>query len=97
MRIGEFAAQTGVSVRVLRHYEAQNLIRSERNSNGALFRVRLVERIKIEGATQNLPINRHNRVLRATAPSVQAPSLGVDPAHDPLNKYNQLYRADVAL
>jgi len=34
MKIGQLAALTGVSVRVLRHYEAQSLIRSERDANG---------------------------------------------------------------
>jgi MerR family copper efflux transcriptional regulator len=34
MRIGELATETGVSVRVLRHYEAQGLISSKRQSNG---------------------------------------------------------------
>jgi MerR family copper efflux transcriptional regulator len=34
MRIGELARQAGVSVRVLRHYEAQGLIQSQRLANG---------------------------------------------------------------
>jgi MerR family transcriptional regulator, copper efflux regulator len=34
MRIGELAKETGVSVRVLRHYEAQGLIFSRRQVNG---------------------------------------------------------------
>jgi MerR family transcriptional regulator, copper efflux regulator len=34
MRIGELASVTGVSVRVLRHYEAQGLIQSSRSANG---------------------------------------------------------------
>ena len=34
MRIGELAAAAGVSVRVLRHYEAQGLIQSRRSANG---------------------------------------------------------------
>jgi MerR family copper efflux transcriptional regulator len=34
MRIGELARQAGVSVRVLRHYEAQGLIQSQRLTNG---------------------------------------------------------------
>src|SRR5882757_7470451 len=34
MRIGELASAAGVSVRVLRHYEAQGLIQSSRGANG---------------------------------------------------------------
>ncbi|HXU94739.1 MAG TPA: MerR family transcriptional regulator [Gallionella sp.] len=34
MRIGELAAKTGVSPRVLRHYETQGLIHSQRLPNG---------------------------------------------------------------
>jgi DNA-binding transcriptional MerR regulator len=34
MRIGELASEAGVSVRVLRHYEAQGLAHSERKPNG---------------------------------------------------------------
>lgn len=34
MRIGELAKEAGVSVRVLRHYEAQGLISSRRQANG---------------------------------------------------------------
>ena len=34
MRIGELARLTGVSVRALRHYEQEGLIRAERGENG---------------------------------------------------------------
>jgi DNA-binding transcriptional MerR regulator len=34
MCIGELASAAGVSVRVLRHYEAQGLIQSSRRANG---------------------------------------------------------------
>jgi len=34
MRIGELASKTGVSVRAVRHYESQGLIKSQRLPNG---------------------------------------------------------------
>ncbi len=34
MRIGELSERTGVSTRLLRYYEAQGLLESERSSNG---------------------------------------------------------------
>lgn len=50
MRIGELAAQTGVSVRALRYYEEQGLLTSERSPAGqryyaadAVDRVRLIQ------------------------------------------------------
>lgn len=56
MRIGEVAAKAGVSVRALRYYEQQGLLRSTRNSggqrqypNGAVERVRLIQRLYSEG------------------------------------------------
>lgn len=52
MRIGEVAAQAGVSVRALRYYEQQDLLRSSRNPGGqrrypddAVERVRLIQRL----------------------------------------------------
>lgn len=50
MRIGELSQRTGVSVRLLRYYESQDLIRPERLPNGyrafAEDDVRLVSRIR---------------------------------------------------
>ncbi|MFG1840530.1 MerR family transcriptional regulator [Micromonospora sp. NPDC049175] len=50
MRIGELAAQTGVSVRALRYYEEQGLLTAERSSGGqrhyldsAVDRVHLIQ------------------------------------------------------
>jgi DNA-binding transcriptional MerR regulator len=34
MKIGELAERTGISTRMLRYYETQDLLRSERGSNG---------------------------------------------------------------
>lgn len=52
MRIGEVAAQAGVSVRALRYYEQQDLLHSTRNPGGqrqypagAVERVRLIQRL----------------------------------------------------
>ncbi|MEV8412368.1 MerR family transcriptional regulator [Streptomyces niveus] len=52
VRIGEVAAKAGVSVRALRYYEQQELLRSTRNSGGqrqypagAVERVRLIQRL----------------------------------------------------
>ena len=46
MRIGELAERTGVSVRALRYYEEQQLLRSERSPNGQRhYRQDAVERV----------------------------------------------------
>ncbi|MEK8174153.1 MerR family transcriptional regulator [Streptomyces sp. M19] len=52
MRIGEVAAKAGVSVRALRYYEQQDLLRSTRNPGGqrqypagAVERVRLIQQL----------------------------------------------------
>lgn len=56
MRIGEVAARAGVSVRALRYYEEQDLLRSERNAGGqrryaesAVDRVRLIQQLFAAG------------------------------------------------
>lgn len=56
MRIGELAQATGVSVRSLRYYEAQGLIRSTRHGNGwrdfpadAIERVVMVQHLLAAG------------------------------------------------
>ncbi|MEI5103849.1 MerR family transcriptional regulator [Streptomyces sp. PmtG] len=52
MRIGELATRTGVSVRSLRYYEEQGLLRAERSPSGqrrydphAVDRVRLIQQL----------------------------------------------------
>ncbi|WP_243788344.1 MerR family transcriptional regulator [Saccharopolyspora gloriosae] len=52
MRIGELATKAGVSVRALRYYEEQHLLRSERSSGGqrtypesAVGRVELIQQL----------------------------------------------------
>lgn len=47
MRIGELAAKIGVSVRIVRHYETQGLIKSQRLANGYRdYPSDVVERVK---------------------------------------------------
>lgn len=46
MRIGELASQTGVSVRILRHYETRGLLTSQRLANGYRdYPAHVVERV----------------------------------------------------
>ena len=48
VRIGEVAAEAGVSVRALRYYEEQGLLRSERNAGGQrLYTESAVERVRL--------------------------------------------------
>lgn len=47
MKIGELASKTGVSVRVVRHYETQGLIKAQRLANGYRdYSVHAVERLQ---------------------------------------------------
>ncbi|AQU81523.1 MAG: MerR family transcriptional regulator [Halomonas sp.] len=54
MRIGELSERTGVSIRMLRYYETEGLLKPKRTSNGyrdyAQEEVRTVERIKLLGS-----------------------------------------------
>lgn len=54
MKIGELSKRTGVSIRMLRYYEAEGLLKPERTESGYrdydLPEVRTVERIKLLGA-----------------------------------------------
>jgi DNA-binding transcriptional MerR regulator len=48
MRIGELSARTGASVRSVRYYEQQGLLKSERTANGQrIFSEEAVERITL--------------------------------------------------
>ncbi|MCH1921263.1 MerR family transcriptional regulator [Shewanella sp. A3A] len=54
MRIGELSERTGVSLRMLRYYEAEGLLKPKRTSSGyrdyAQDEVQTVERIKLLGS-----------------------------------------------
>ncbi|MBT2771119.1 MerR family transcriptional regulator [Halomonas sp. ISL-60] len=54
MKIGELAKRTGVSIRMLRYYETEGLLKPKRTTNGyrhyAQSEVRTVERIKLLGS-----------------------------------------------
>ena len=54
MKIGELSKRTGVSIRMLRYYEAEGLLKPERTESGYrdydMAEVRTIERIKLLGA-----------------------------------------------
>jgi DNA-binding transcriptional MerR regulator len=71
MRIGELAAQTGVSVRALRYYEEQKLLAAERSASGqrqyaesAVDRVTLIQNLYAAGLS--------SRTIRDLLPCVEA-------------------------
>ncbi|MGW4031820.1 MerR family transcriptional regulator [Streptomyces sp. NPDC004838] len=73
MRIGELAAQAGVSVRSLRYYEEQGLLSSTRSpggqrhyTHGEVERVTLIQRLYAAGLS--------SRTIAELLPCVDAPS-----------------------
>lgn len=73
MRIGEVAAQAGVSVRSLRYYEEQHLLTSTRSASGqrhygaeVVERVRFIQRLYTAGLS--------SRTIAALMPCVDSPS-----------------------
>ncbi|WP_037860328.1 MerR family transcriptional regulator [Streptomyces sp. NRRL S-340] len=73
MRIGELASRTGVSVRSLRYYEEQGLLRSSRSAGGQrhytqdeVERVEFVQRLYAAGLS--------SRTIAGLLPCVEAPS-----------------------
>lgn len=73
MRIGEVAAQAGVSVRSLRYYEEQGLLTSTRSASGqrhygaeVVDRVRFLQRLYTAGLS--------SRTIAALLPCVDSPS-----------------------
>ncbi|MFC9973176.1 MerR family transcriptional regulator [Spirillospora sp. NPDC127200] len=77
MRIGELAARTGVSRRLLRYYEEQGLLHSERAANGyrdygedALLRVRQIRALLEAGLT--------TATIRVMLPCVHGPDAAVE-------------------
>ncbi|MEU4564048.1 MerR family transcriptional regulator [Actinoplanes sp. NPDC023936] len=81
MRIGELAAHTGASIRSLRHYEEQELLRSTRTKGGQrhytedeISRVLLLRRLYAAGLT--------SQTIRALLPCLQSPAVtNSDAAH----------------
>ncbi len=72
MRIGEVAGQSGVSVRSLRYYEEQGLLRSSRSESGqrlyapgAVERVILIQRLYAAGLS--------SRTIAELLPCIEAP------------------------
>lgn len=73
MRIGELSRKTGVSVRALRHYEAEGLIRSARGANGyRAFDDGAVQAVdQIRGLIESgLPV----RIIREILPYLDSPA-----------------------
>jgi DNA-binding transcriptional MerR regulator len=73
MKIGELSRKTGVSVRALRHYEEQGLIRPDRSANGYRdFGEAAVEAVRqIRGMIESgLP----TRIIREILPYVDGPA-----------------------
>ncbi|GAA4078337.1 MULTISPECIES: MerR family transcriptional regulator [Actinomadura] len=73
MRIGELSARTGVSVRSLRYYEEQGLLRSTRSASGQrhytdqdVERVEFLQRLYAAGLS--------SRVIADLLPCVDSPS-----------------------
>ncbi|GAA0980097.1 MerR family transcriptional regulator [Acrocarpospora macrocephala] len=78
MRIGEVAAQAGVSVRALRYYEEQHLLDATRSSGGqrqypdtAVERVKLIQQLYAAG----LPSRTIREVLPCVASGEVTPAL----------------------
>ncbi|MFJ9553222.1 MerR family transcriptional regulator [Nocardiopsis sp. NPDC101807] len=72
MRIGELAARSGVSVRLLRYYEEQGLLRSTRSAGGqrhytddAVERVAFIRRLLAAGVS--------SRVIAEVLPCAETP------------------------
>ncbi|MCP2169113.1 MerR family transcriptional regulator [Goodfellowiella coeruleoviolacea] len=72
MRIGELARRTGVSVRLLRYYEEQELLRPDRDAHGyRVYPEGSVDRVeKIRGLlASGIP----TRIIRAILPCLNSP------------------------
>ncbi|MFI1092006.1 MerR family transcriptional regulator [Streptomyces sp. NPDC020917] len=75
MRIGELARRSGVSVRSLRYYEEQGLLRSERSPSGQRhYGDGDVERVLFLQRLYNAGLS--SRTILELLPCVDAPSLG---------------------
>ncbi|WP_406283183.1 MerR family transcriptional regulator [Embleya sp. NBC_00896] len=78
MKIGELARETGVSVRLLRYYEEQELLTSERTSGGhrtyAADAPAMVGRIRVL-----LAAGLTSRAIRDLLPCIEGPGVDFDP------------------
>jgi DNA-binding transcriptional MerR regulator len=78
MKIGELARETGVSVRLLRYYEEQELLTSERTAGGhrtySPDAAAMVGRIRVL-----LAAGLTSRVIRDLLPCVAGPGIDLDP------------------
>lgn len=73
MKIGELAAQTGVSVRALRYYEEQGLLVSTRNSGGHRTYVD-ADVQRVEMLRSLYAVNLPSRAIAEILPCVDDPS-----------------------
>lgn len=72
LRVGDLAARTGVSPRLLRYYENQGLVTAERSSTGQrLFNVAAVEQVRY--IRQLLEAGLPTRVIRELLDCVREP------------------------
>ncbi len=73
MRIGELAAQTGTSVRSLRYYEEQALLRPQRStSDQRMYGSDAVERVRLLRRLYSAGLN--STTIAAVLPCVDTPS-----------------------
>ncbi|MGQ7248359.1 MerR family transcriptional regulator [Halomonas sp. V046] len=92
MRIGELATSTGVSVRMLRYYEAEGLLKPKRTESGYRdyepAEIRTVERIKLLGSA-----GMTLATIRAFLPCVR----GDDPVFEPCDELRNVLHEQLRL
>jgi len=92
MKIGELATSTGVSVRMLRYYEAEGLLKPKRTESGYRdyepAEIRTVERIKLLGSA-----GMTLATIRAFLPCVR----GDDPVFEPCDELRNVLHEQLRL